>query len=328
MRRCERRDVRRPLPGTLHPRTHDALVEPGRADVERGVEARAQVLDSDRLTQLDELAPRRSARAAPRTARRSTCDGRDGHRRRRVEHEPLELVEVRALAVAMQGEQLRLADARRARLAEPMSWHNSQPCIDRRLQRHERSQARRHARACDATASLEQRRSRSAARGRGRVPECRRRAARAGRSSVPLRAVTSAVDRCERAGLPRSGGTPSMRLIVDAPSRRSGRRRSAASAARSSQPSSSGGGGQREEVEVAVPARVGVADVDEVVDRVQRELHGRHGEHRHAPGGADDRHREAHAERGAERRDVADVVGVVRVERADALVEGVGAGRP
>ena len=172
--------------GTLHPRAHGSLVEPGRAEVERGVEARAQVLDGDEVDQLDHfrivevLAQRREQLVAH-------LHRRDGHADGEVEHEPLELVEVRALPVPIQVAQLGVADSGRERLegadvlAHLAALHHS------RLQRHERL-AGAPARAAWMPRSARAGRSRSAARVDGRGPGCLRASARGGRSSAPLHA--------------------------------------------------------------------------------------------------------------------------------------------
>ena len=109
--RCAEADSR----SAARARADHALAEARRAHVERGVEARAHVLQRDRCSSAPRSA--RSSKCSRSAANSSsvTCDGRDGHRDRVVEHEPLERVEERALAVAGQGEQLLVADARAAR---------------------------------------------------------------------------------------------------------------------------------------------------------------------------------------------------------------------
>ena len=73
---------------------------------------------------------------------------------------------------------------------------------------------------------------------------------------------------------------------------------------------------ERDEVGGADPAGVGLADVDQVVERVERVLNQRQREHRHAPGRPADGHERHGAEREVEGRDVGHVVVVPRRRRA------------
>src|SRR4051812_11129471 len=78
---------------------------------------------------------------------------------------------------------------------------------------------------------------------------------------------------------------------------------------------------QREEVEPAGQVTRRIADVDQVVDRVDRVLERREHQHRRAPAATAHRDVEEDAERDVEGRDVLDVVGVLRGELAQRVVE-------
>src|SRR5205823_11787687 len=79
--------------------------------------------------------------------------------------------------------------------------------------------------------------------------------------------------------------------------------------------------GQGEEVEPADQVARGLADVDEVVDRVDRVLDRREHQHRRPPAAAAHRDEEDNTERDVEGRDVLDVVVVLGGELAEAVVE-------
>ena len=95
------------------------------------------------------------------------------HRHRVVEHEPLELVEGVALAVAGQGEQLLLGEPARRASAEPMSTQNSQP--SRAAAFSTASTLRRSSTACGSPWPARRGRSRSAAAARARTRRSGRR---------------------------------------------------------------------------------------------------------------------------------------------------------